>query len=279
MQQELPAPPYIEITSKAPLLPDLVEAWRYRWMAVALARRNLMTRYIQTLLGPAWFFLQPIMLTGVLSLVMGGILHVSSDGIPYVVFAASGTILWTTFNRCLLDTSTSLVAMGAILGKVYFPRILVPVAAMFSSATEVLPAYGLLSLLVGAYGLFPGWPLLLCPLFIVLTLLLAFALGLWLTVVDAYFRDVRFALPFVLQFVFFFSPVIYSSSAIPPQWRVIFQLNPVSGLIDGFRWSLVAGAPAPTMFEVGWILIVGAISGLSALVVFARHERIVVDRI
>ena len=279
MNQKHPVSQYVEFSSEAPFFPDLPEAWRYRWMAVALARRNLKTRYTQTLLGPGWFFVQPIMLTGVLSLVMGGILHIPSDGMPYPVFAASGTILWMTFNRSLLDTSTSLVVMGPILGKVYFPRILVPVAALFSSATEVLPAYGLLFLLVGGYRLFSGWPLLLCPLLVMLTLLLTLAVGLWLTISDAYFRDVRLVLPFVLQFVFFFSPVMYSSSAIPPRWRLIFQLNPISGLIDGFRWSLIAGAPPPSVFEIVWVLLLGLVASLTALILFARYERLVVDRI
>src|SRR5690348_13663576 len=128
--------PVVEFTSKPPLLPDFGEAWRYRWMAVALTRRNLMSRYTQTILGPVWFILQPIMLTGVLTLVMGAILGAPSDGMPYIVFAASGTILWTTFNRSLMETTISLVTMGPIFSKVYFPRILVPVAALLTSAVE-----------------------------------------------------------------------------------------------------------------------------------------------
>ena len=112
-----------------------------------------------------------------------------------------------------------------------------------------------------------------------LTILLAFVLGLWLTVLDAYFRDVRLVLPFVLQFVFFFSPVIYPSAVIPPHWRLIFQLNPISGLMDGFRWSLVAGAPPTNAFEIGWTHGILLIGGVTGLVLFARHECIVVDRI
>src|ERR1700730_12409299 len=133
--------PVVEFTSKPPLFPDLGEARRYRWMAVALTRRSLMSRYTQTILGPAWFLLQPIMLTGVLTLVMGAILNAPSDGMPYVVFAASGTILWTTFNRSLTETAVSLGTMGPIFSKFYFPRLLVPVAALMTSAVEFLPVY------------------------------------------------------------------------------------------------------------------------------------------
>jgi lipopolysaccharide transport system permease protein len=269
----------VEFTNKPPIFPDVAEAWRYRWMAVALARRNLMTRYTQTILGPVWFLLQPIMLTGVLTLVMGAILNAPSDGMPYIVFAASGTILWTTFNRSLTEIGTSLVAMGSIFSKVYFPRVLVPVAALMTSAVEFLPVYSLLLLLVWGYGLFSGWHLLLFPVFLMLTLLLTFGLGLWLTVFDSYFRDVRLMLPFVLQFVFYFSPIIYGSSAIPARWRFLFQLNPVTGLLDGIRWSLVYGAPVPTRFEVLWVTGLGIGLTVTGLAVFARFERIIVDKI
>lgn len=279
MSPDYSALPVVEFTSRPPFFPDLREAWRYRWMAIALTRRNLMSRYTQTILGPAWFILQPIMLTGVLTLVMGAILGAPSDGMPYVVFAASGTILWTTFNRSLTETSTSLVTMGNIFSKVYFPRILVPVAALMTSAVEFLPVYALLLLLVWGYGLFSGSLLLVFPVFVLLTLLLSFGLGLWLTVFDSYFRDVRLMLPFVLQFVFYFSPIIYGSTAIPARWRFLFQLNPVTGLLDGVRWSLIAGAPVPTLFEVVWVACLGLTLAVTGLVVFARFERIIVDKI
>jgi lipopolysaccharide transport system permease protein len=271
--------PVIEFTSEPPQFPDIGEAWRYRWMAVALTRRNLMTRYTQTMLGPAWFILQPILLAGVLTVVMSAILGAPSDGMPYVVFAASGTILWTTFNRSLTETGTSLVAMGSIFSKVYFPRILVPISALMTSAVEFLPVYAMLLLLVWGYGLFSGWLVLLFPVFVLLTLVLSFGLGLWLTVFDSYFRDVRLMLPFVLQFVFYFSPIIYGSTAVPHRWRTLFQLNPVTGLLDGFRWSLIAGAPMPSRFEVLWVSGLGVGLAVTGLIVFARFERIAVDKI
>ena len=279
MSSERSILPVVEFDSSPPLFPDLAEAWRYRWMAVALARRNLMSRYTQTILGPAWFILQPIMLTGVLTLVMGAILGAPSDGMPYVVFAASGTILWITFTRSLMETSTSLVAMGPIFSKVYFPRILVPVAALMTSAVEFLPVYGLLVLLVLWYGLFSGWMFLLFPGFVLLTLLLSFGLGLWLTVFDTYFRDVRLMLPFVLQFVFYFSPIIYGSTAVPEKWRFLFQLNPVTGLLNGLRWSVVYGAPVPTPFEIWWVIGLAVMFLFSGLMIFARFEPIIVDKI
>ena len=271
--------PIVEFTSVAPLFPDFGEAWRYRWMAIALARRNIMTRYTQTFLGPGWFIIQPIMLTGVLTLVMGAILNAPSDGLPYLLFVGSGTVLWTTFNRSLTEISTSLVVAGPIFSKVYFPRLLVPVSALMTAAVDFAPVYALIIIAVFAYGMFAGWVILLFPVFIVLTLLLTFGIGLWLTVLDSYFRDVRLTVPFVLQFVFYFSPIIYASSAIPERWRFLFKANPLTGLLDGFRWTLIAGAPAPTMFEILWAVGLTVVMLVGGLVVFARFERVIVDRI
>jgi lipopolysaccharide transport system permease protein len=148
-----------------------------------------------------------------------------------------------------------------------------------TSAVEFLPVYALLLLLVWGYGLFSGWLTLLFPVFVVLTLLLSFGLGLWLTVFDSYFRDVRLMLPFVLQFVFYFSPIIYAPSAIPARWRFLFQLNPVTGLLSGIRWSLISGAPVPTRFELLWVAGLGVGLSLTGLIIFARFERIIVDKI
>jgi lipopolysaccharide transport system permease protein len=229
----------VEITARQPLFSDLTEAWQYRWMAVALARRNIKTRYTQTILGPGWFILQPILFTGVLTLVMGAILKVSSDGVPYVLFAGSGTVLWTTFNRGLIETSTSLVATGGIFSKVYFPRILVPVAALMTAAADFAPVYALLIILILAFGLFSGWLILAFPLFVLVTVILTFGLGLGLTVLDSYFRDIRLIVPFALQFVFYFSPIIYAPSVVPERWQIFFKLNPITGLLNFARFERV----------------------------------------
>lgn len=269
----------VEVTPKAPWFPDFGEAWRYRWMAVALARRGIISRYTQTVLGPVWFILQPIILAGVLSLVMGAILGAPSDGMPYVIFAGTGTVLWVTFNRSVTETGMSLVSAGPIFSKVFFPRIIVPISALIVASADFLPVYVLLVLMIAAFGLFSGWLVLLMPVFLALTLMLTFAVGLWLTILDSYFRDVRLTVPFILQFVFYVSPVIYGATAIPARFQLLFKLNPLVGLLNGFRWSLVAGAPPPSLFEIVWILIVISVLMISGLLLFARYERIVVDRI
>lgn len=279
MRADQPRSNIVEITSKGPMFPDLAEAWRYRWMAIALARRTILTRYTQTILGPIWFIIQPIMLTGVLTLVMGGLLKAPSDGLPYAIFAGTGSVFWSSFNRTLSDASTSLVSTGGIFSKVYFPRILVPIAAMMAASVDFVPVYALLIAAIAAYGLWPGWHILFFPIFFAIPLFLAFAAGLWLTVLDSYYRDVRLTVPYVLQFVFYMSPIMYSVSAVPDKYKLLFTLNPVTGMLDGFRWSLIAGVPAPSFFELAWVVSIGIVGMVGGLLVFARFERIVVDRI
>jgi lipopolysaccharide transport system permease protein len=271
--------PVTEITSKPSLFPDFREAWRSRQMAIALARRNIITRYTQTVFGYGWFVAQPLLLTGILTVILGSVLNAPSDGVPYLLFAFSGTTLWTTFNRSVNDTTVSLAATGGILAKVYFPRLFIPLAAVLTTIVELTPVYIVLFIGVAAYGRLPGWPLFALPLFVLLSLLLALAIGLWLTVLDAFYRDVRLAAPYALQFLFYLSPVIYSASAIPEKWRVVYRLNPLSALLEGFRWSLIAGAPAPDAIEIAWVVGLCAVLLLIGLIVFARFERLVVDRI
>jgi lipopolysaccharide transport system permease protein len=269
----------IEITSASGLFPDFKEAWRSRQMAIALARRNVMTRYTQTVFGYLWFIAQPLLMTGVLTLIMGGILNAPSDGIPYFLFVFSGTTLWTTVNRSVLDASMSLAATGGILSKVYFPRILVPIAAVLTTAVELAPVYGLLVIVAISYGGLSGWPVLAFPVFVALSLLLALAIGLWLTVLDAFYRDTRLAAPFALQFLFFLTPVIYSGSAVHGAWKVLYYANPIAGLVDGFRWSLIDGAAAPSLGQIAWAVGLCIALLFVGLIVFARFERVVVDTI
>jgi lipopolysaccharide transport system permease protein len=269
----------VEITNKDPLFPDLAETWRSRQLAIMLAMRNVKVRYKQTILGSAWIVIQPILLTGVLTLVMGGFLHVPSDGMPYALFAFTGTTLWTAFQRALSDTTISLANSGGIISKVYFPRILIPVAALFTALLDFAPIYVVLILVVFAFGAFPGWPILLSPLFVVLTLLLAFAGGLWVTMFDTIYRDVRLVIPSMLQLIFYASPVMYATSVVPERWQALYHLNPLIGLFQGLRWTLVAGAPPPRALDLAWSAGLAVILLGGGLMVFSRLERVAVDRI
>jgi lipopolysaccharide transport system permease protein len=269
----------VEITSAHRYLPDLVEVWRHRQLAVVLARRNLKVRYMQTLLGSVWIVIQPLLLTGVLTLVFGLLLSVPTDGIPYGLFTFTGTIVWSTFQRALTDTGISLAGSSTLILKVYFPRTLIPVSAVLTTLVDTLPVYALLVITSIAFGYFSGWLILLSPMFLLMALIMAFAVGLWVTILDAVFRDVRLVVPSVLQLAFFVTPVMYSETSVPHHWLLLYRLNPFLGLINGFRWSMIAQAPAPNILDVSWSLGFAALLLAGGLILFSRLETFVVDRI
>jgi lipopolysaccharide transport system permease protein len=269
----------IEITNKDPFFPDIAESWRSRQLAVMLALRNIKVRYKQTILGSAWIIIQPILLTGALTLVLGGFLHVPSDGLPYALFAFTGTAMWSAFQRTINDTAISLASSGGIILKVYFPRILVPSAALLTAVLDFAPIYIVLILAAFAYNAFAGWPILLSPLFMLLALVLAFGAGLWVTMLDTIYRDVRLVIPSMLQLAFYASPVMYSTSVVPQRWQWLYHLNPLVGLLQGFRWSLIAGASPPAALDIGWSVMLAVLLLGGGMVIFARLERFAVDRI
>jgi lipopolysaccharide transport system permease protein len=223
--------------------------------------------------------MQPILLTGALTLVLGLVLSAPSAGLPYPLFVFAGTAIWSAFQRALTETSTSLANNSNLVLKVYFPRILVPAAALLTSIVDFIPIYGLLVVAVLGYGLFPGWPIIFSPLFIILALTLAFAIGLWVTMLDAIYRDFRVLVPSILQLVFYVSPVIYAATAVPSRWQGLYYVNPLAGILDGFRWSFIAGATAPSGIEITWCVLLTAALLLCGLCTFARLERFAVDRI
>jgi lipopolysaccharide transport system permease protein len=269
----------IEITSKRNYFPDLIEAWHHRHLGFMLVRRNIKVRYMQTLLGSVWIILQPLLLTGVLTLVLGIFLSVPSDGLPYVLFAFTGTTIWSSFNRAVTETSTSLAGSGNIILKVYFPRILIPLSSVLTSVVDLVPIYFLLVIAVIGYGHFPGAIILLSPFFILLAMAMAFSIGLWVTVLDAVFRDVRMAIPSALQLIFYATPIMYSDSVVPERWAWVMRLNPLMGAIKGFRWSMVAGAAPPDVFDVIWSVGFTGLIFVGGLALFARLENFAVDRI
>lgn len=271
--------PIVEIRSRDPLFPDLAEAWRHRQLALMLTQRNVKVRYKQTILGSLWIVLQPLLLTGMLTLVLGMLLSVPSGGLPYALFAFTGASLWSGFQRTLTDTSVSLANSGSVILKVYFPRILIPTAALFTSVVDLVPIYALLLAAVFYYHLFPGWPIVYSPLIILLGLLMAFAVGLWVTMLDAIYRDVRILVPSMLQLVFYVSPVMYSESVVPARWQTLYHLNPLVALFQAFRWSMVAGVAPPSAGAMAWCIGFTIALLLSGASVFARLERYAVDRI
>ena len=268
-----------EIIAKQQYFPELGEAWQHRHLAWVLARRNLKLRYAQTVLGSVWIVIQPVLLAGMLTAVFGLLIALPTDGVPYALFAFAGTTLWSAFQRALVDTGISMAGNSAIILKVYFPRILVPLASVLVAIVDFLPVYTLLILVTVIGGHFSGWPIVLSPLVALLALLLAFGGGLWTTALDAIFRDVRLAVPTILQLVFYATPIIYSETVVPERWRLLYHLNPFLGIIEGFRWSLVAGAHAPDIGDLSWSIAFTALCLVTGLILFARLETFAVDRI
>lgn len=268
-----------EISARQRYFPELGEAWQHRHLSWVLARRNLKLRYAQTILGSVWIVIQPVLLAGMLTAIFGLLVALPTDGVPYALFAFAGTTLWSAFQRSLIDTGISMAGNSAIILKVYFPRILVPLASVLTAVVDFLPVYALLILVTLIDGQLSGWPILLSPLFALLALLLAFGGGLWTTALDAIFRDVRLAVPTILQLVFYATPIIYSESVVPSRWRLLYHLNPFLGIIQGFRWAIIASAPPPAIGDLSWSIAFAGICLVTGLMLFARLETFAVDRI
>lgn len=217
---------------------DLSEIWAYRDLLYFLTWRDIKIRYKQTLLGAAWAIIQPLFAMLLFTLLFGKLAKIPSDNIPYPLFAYAGLLPWTFFANAVTNSGNSLVGSTSLITKVYFPRMIIPAAAVVAGLVDFFIALLLLIPLLIYYQIQPGLNLLLLPLFCLLTTLLALGVGMLLSALNVRFRDVRYALPFLIQLWLFASPVIYPSSMIPEKWKWILSLNPMTGIIEGFRASL-----------------------------------------
>jgi lipopolysaccharide transport system permease protein len=235
----LPEKPTVVIApSKSWRALDWPALWAYRELLYFLAWRDVMIRYKQTLLGAAWAVIQPVMTMVIFTLFFGKLAKVPSDGIPYPVFAYAGLLPWTFFSNAITASSNSLVGSANLISKVYFPRVLIPTAAICAGLVDYAISFVMLGALMVWYRvpLTPG-ALLLFPLTL-LTTLLALAVGMWMSGLNVKYRDIRHALPFVIQLWMFASPIIYPSSMVPVKWRWVLWFNPMAGLIEGYRAAL-----------------------------------------
>lgn len=240
------------------------ELWTHRRVAFFLALRDLKVRYAQTLLGIVWVVLQPLAGAAVFAVVFGHFVRVHSDGIPYPVFVFAGLTLWTYFSGALGSAAESLVGNSALVTKVYFPRILAPLGAVLPGLVDIVFASIVLAVLMASYSVVPGLALLLAPVWVLSTAAFAFAAGLWLAALNVEYRDVRHALGFVVQVWLFATPVVFPSSIVHGGWRYALALNPMTGLVDGFRWSVLA-APAPSRLALislasGLLILLGGLA-------------------
>jgi lipopolysaccharide transport system permease protein len=218
--------------------PDLRSVWAYRELLFFLAWRDITVRYKQTALGILWVLLQPVLLMAVFSLFLGRLGGIPSAHLPYPVFVLSGLLPWQLFSQCLIEASNSLVANERIITKVYFPRLILPLAAVAAAGVDSLPGLLLLVGLLAYTGHLSISGLLALPLFLLLTMFTALAVALWLSALNALYRDVRHTLSFLTQFWFFLTPVVYPASLVPDRWRPIYGLNPMAGIVEGLRLCL-----------------------------------------
>lgn len=217
---------------------NLRDLWEYRELLYFLIWRDIKVRYKQTALGAAWAVLQPLLTMIIFSIIFGRLAGIPSDGLPYPVFTFAGLLPWQLFAHALTESGNSLVANQQLITKVYFPRLLIPMSAVLAGLVDFLIAFVVLIGLMLFYGITPTWAILFLPLFLLFALGTALAVGLWLSALNVEYRDVRYTLPFLTQIWFFATPIAYSSSLLPEPWRVLYGLNPMAGVVEGFRWAL-----------------------------------------
>ena len=258
----------------APL--DLGELWAYRELLYFLVWREVKVRYKQTVLGVAWAIVQPFFTMVVFSVCFGRFAKMPSDGLPYPVFTYCALLPWQLFAFALNESSNSVVANQRLISKVYFPRLMMPIATVGVGLVDFAVASAVLGAMMAYYGIVPGLAVLTVPVWVLLAVLTALGAGLWLSALNVKYRDVRYTLAFLTQIWLFATPIIYPSSSVPAAWRPIYALNPMVGVIEGFRWALLGGPTAPgltTAVSVGTVslLLVGG------LFYFRRMERTFAD--
>lgn len=235
----LPDEPLVVIEPSKSWVPlNLRDLWAYRELLYFLTWRDVKVRYKQTLLGATWAILQPLCTMIIFTIFFGRFAKIPSDGIPYPIFAYAGLLPWTFFSNAVSNSGNSLVGSQNLITKVYFPRMIIPGAAVGAGLVDFGIAFGLLAVLMVYYQVTLTWHLLMLPVLVLLITLIAVGVGMWMSALNVKYRDIRYALPFLIQLWMFASPIIYPPSMVPQQWRWILNLNPLTGIIDGFRSAL-----------------------------------------
>jgi lipopolysaccharide transport system permease protein len=238
--------PYILIEAKSPRVRfDLRQLWVYRELLYFLIWRDIKIRYKQTLLGAGWAIIQPLFTMLLFTVFFGKLARIPSDGVPYPLFAYAGLLPWTFFANALTNSGNSLIGSSSLITKVYFPRVIIPAAAVLAGLLDFVIAFLLLIPMLMYYRIAVTWNLLLVPVFVCLAMFLALGVGMWLSALNVKYRDIRYALPFLIQLWLFASPVIYPVSIMPERWRWVLALNPMTGIIEGFRACLFGGKLDP----------------------------------
>ena len=267
----------IIIKSRHPFLfPNLVDLWSYRELLYFLVIRDIKVRYRQTAIGIAWAFLQPLTLMVIFSLLFGNLAKIPSDGVPYPIFVFCGLLPWAVFARSLNEATNSLITDQRLITRVYFPRVLIPLSVNLAAIFDFLVSSFLLIVLLLYYEIMPGLEILYLPLFLFLMVITSAGVGLWMSALNVEYRDVAYAIPFLIQLWFFATPVVYPTSLVPNEWQFLYGLNPLAGVVSGFRWALLGsgdGISVTLAVSVATSLLIF----LTGLVWFNYRERSFVD--
>jgi lipopolysaccharide transport system permease protein len=254
---------------------NLAEVWRYRDLLYLLARRDISTRFRQSVIGYGWAILRPLLTAAIFTLVFSVLLKVETD-VPYPIFAFAGLMPWLYFTNSLSGVTTSIVGGSSLLTKVYFPRLVLPLAKVAVGLVELAIQFIVVLGLMAYYRYLPGWQILLIPLFIMVAVVTALAFGIWLTALNVKYRDIGMAVPFLIQIWMYLCPIVYPISMVPESYRTIYAINPMVGVIEGFRWSLLGSAP-PNWTMVAVSLMAVAAVLFSGLVYFRKVETTFAD--
>ena len=253
------------------------DIWRYRELFYFLAWRDILVRYKQTIIGIAWALLRPFLTTVVFTLVFSKLAKLPSEGAPYPILVFAAMLPWQFFANALAECSNSLITNANLISKVYFPRLIVPISAVIVSFLDFMISGIILLGFMAWYDFVPSWRIILLPLFIPIAFAASMGVGLWLSALNVQYRDFRYIVPFIIQFGLYISPVGFSSSIVPEQWRWLYSLNPMVGVIDGFRWAIIGGDIQ--IYWLGFSISIGLVALLfiSGIWYFRRMEKTFAD--
>jgi lipopolysaccharide transport system permease protein len=254
----------------------LKELWEYRELLYFLIWRDIKVRYKQTILGATWAVLQPVFTMVVFTIFFGRLAKVPSDGLPYPIFSFCALLPWQLFARALNESGNSLVANQRLITKVYFPRLVIPIAAVLGGLVDFAISFVVFLGMMLYYGITPSMTMLMLPLFLLLALATALAIGLWLSALNVLYRDVKHTIPFLVQFWLFATPIAYPSSLVPERWRLLYNLNPMAGVVEGFRWALLGKSSdlGPALLVSSLVVAFFLVGGI---LYFRRTEKLFAD--
>jgi lipopolysaccharide transport system permease protein len=254
------------------------DLWRYRELFYFLAWRDLLVRYKQTVIGVAWALLRPLLVMIVFTVVFSRIAKLPSEGTaPYSLLVFAGMLPWQFFASSLTESSNSLISNVNLVSKIYFPRLIVPASSIITSFVDLLISFAILLVLMARYHYVPSWRLVLLPVFVALAVALAIGVGVGLCALNVKYRDFRYVVPFIVQFGLYVSPVGFSSSVVPAKWRLLYSLNPVVGVIDGFRWTLIRGEAGLYWPSIACSVGLTVVLCLVGIWYFRKTERVFAD--